>query len=228
MHRMHTLPGTGTEQVGARTFVYTFVPAALAIGAVLVGRLVFGIRIDQLTAEPMSIANQPPYYGFLSTLGILAWAAAIGMFLMGACLLYDGLTRRESAFLTTSAALTAYLCVDDAFSLHETLLPAFGIPEFVTYAAIGAAVLVYGFAFRDVIRSSAWLFLVLAVALLAGSVAVDVGWELLDRREGGMAAMFFEDAFKFTGICAWVSYSALSTRGLVRTRMGGRNRPPLL
>lgn len=216
---MHRLPGTGTEHVGLRTFVYTFGPAALALGAVLVGRIVFGIRIDQLTAEPMSIAQQPPYYGFLSTLGTLGWAAAVGMFLMGACLLSDDLSRRESAFLTLSAALTAYLCLDDAFALHETLLPALNIPELVTYAAIALAVLAYGFAFRDVIRSSAWLFLLLAIGLLSASVAVDVGWELLDPEEGVLAAMFLEDSFKFSGICAWVAYSALSTRGLLRTRL---------
>lgn len=219
---MYRLPGTGTEHVGVRTFAYTFAPAALALGAVLVARATFGIRIDHLTAEPMSIADQPPYYGFLSTIGILAWAAAVGMFLMGACLLYDQLSRRQSLFLGASAALTAYLCVDDAFSVHETLLPAMGIPEVVTYAAIGLAVVAYAFGFRDLIRSSAWLFLLLAVGLLSASVVVDAGWDLLGRDEGGLAAMFVEDAFKFCGICAWVSYSALSTRGLVRTRLTRR------
>lgn len=219
IHIMHKLPGTGTEHVGLRTFIYTFAPAVLALSAVVVGRFGFGIRIDQLTAEPMSIAQQPPYYGFLSMLGTMSWAAAVGMFLMGACLIYDDLSRREAAFLTASAALTGYLCVDDSFSLHETLLPVLGIPELVTYLAIGIVVVAYGLTFRSLIREGAWLFLLLAICFLGASVVVDAGWELLGRDEGGMTAMFFEDSLKFVGICAWVAFSALSTRGLVRTRL---------
>lgn len=215
---MHRLPGTADEHVGIRTFAYTFIPPALVMLGVGLSLVVLGIPVENLTSEPTTIAEVPPYTGAVSTIGVMGWAAAIGMFLMGAALLYEKLEGKEAAFLAYGAIFTSYLAIDDAFALHETVLPAAGIPERATYAVILALVIVYAVLFRTQIRSSAWLFLVLAVGLLASSVAVDVVWGLLDPSSGFAIQMFVEDGFKLFGICAWVAYAAMSTRGLVRKR----------
>lgn len=215
---MHRIPGTADEHVGIRTFAYTFVPPALVMLGVGLALVVLGIPVENLTSEPTTIAQVPPYTGAVSTIGVMGWAAAIGMFLMGAALLYEKLERREAAFLAYGAVFTSYLAIDDAFAFHESVLPSLGIPEKATYAVLLALVIVYAVLFRPQIRQSAWLFLVLAVGLLASSVAVDLVWELLDPSSGFAIQLFVEDGFKLFGICAWVAYAAMSTRGLVRRR----------
>ena len=216
---MHRLPGTADEHVGVRTFAFTFVPPAVVMLGVGLALVLAGIPVENLTSEPTTIAEVPPYTGAVSTIGVMGWAAAIGMFLMGAALLYEKLERREAAFLAYGAVFTGYLAIDDVFAFHESVLPSVGIPEKATYAVLLALVVVYALLFRPQIRDSACLFLVLAVALLASSVAVDLIWELLDPSSGFAIQLFLEDGLKLFGICAWVAYSAMSTRGLVLRRL---------
>lgn len=221
---LQRLPGTGREPVGVRTFAYTFVPPALIMLAVALTFAVGGVPVEKLTTEPTTIADLPPYTGAVSTLGILGWGAAVGIFLMGACHLYERLDRRDAAFLGLSAAITAYLCLDDAFTFHEAVLPALGIPEAASYLFIGALVLLYGALFREQIRAGAWLFLALAIGLLGLSVAIDAAWEILDPYRGAAIEMLLEDGAKLFGISAWIAYAAMSTRGLLRRH----SRPALI
>lgn len=216
--RMRRIPGMGSESVGMRTFAYTFAPAAFALTGVLLARSVGGIPIEDLTTEPTTIAGLPPYAGVVSTLGCFGWSAAVGMFLLGACLLVEQRHRHEAAFLVCSAIFSAYIGLDDAFTFHEAVLPAIGIPESLTYAAIGIAVVVYAASFRHHIRRSAWLFLLVAVALLGSSVLLDKASELLMISRAQGLQMFVEDGVKLFGICSWVAYAALTTRGLLRCR----------
>lgn len=215
---MHRLPGTGSATVGVRTFAYTFVPPLLVMAGVVLAKAILDLPVEHLTTEATTIARVPPYFGLVSALGCFGWAAAVGMFLMGACLLYDWLERREAAFLACSALLTAYLCIDDAFTLHEAVLPAAGIPERATYAAIGLATIAYGSFFRREIRRSAWIFLVIAVGFLGFSVVIDELSQILDLSAHVGIEMVIEDGSKLMGISAWVCYAALSTRGLVTKR----------
>ncbi len=210
------LPGTGGVRVSARTLAYIFVPPLLVMAVVAVIRLTRDIEIYDLVADPTSITHSPSYLGLLSVLGGLCWAAGIGIFLTGACLMWERSRRPEAAFLLYSAAVTAYLCLDDVFMLHEYVLPEIGIPEFLAYAIILALVAGYLVLFRRQILASSWLFLVLAIGLLASSVAVDVIWEILDPPRGSTLEIFVEDGLKFTGICAWVAYAALTTRACIR------------
>lgn len=219
--RTTSLPGTAREHVGIRTFGYVFVPPTLVVLAVGVVSVATGHSVATFTMEPTTALGGAPYVGAVSSLGCYGWAAAIGIFLLGACLLYDGMRRRDAAFLACSALITGYLLADDAFTLHEAVLPAVGIPEFVTYLAILAVIGAYAAAFHAEIRRSAWLFLGLAVLLLGGSVAVDAAWEILEPARGANIEQLAEDAAKLLGISSWVGYAALSVRGLVRARFAG-------
>ncbi|MDO5699791.1 MAG: hypothetical protein Q4G51_17645 [Dermatophilus congolensis] len=213
---MHRLPGTADEHVGIRTFAYTFIPPVLVMLGVALTYVFADIPVEVLTSEPTTQADVPPYTGSVSTLGVMGWSAAIGIFLLGAALLYEKLERREAAFLAYGAIFTAYLAVDDAFALHESVFPSIGIPEEAVYAGILLLTIIYAWLFRPQIKAAAWLFLALAVMALAGSVAVDVIWQLLDPSSGYALQMLVEDGLKLVGIAAWVAYAAMSTRGLVR------------
>ena len=216
---MSGLKGTAGEKVGIRTFAYTFVPPAIVMLGVGLSLVVLGIPVENLTSEPTTIADVPAYTGAVSTIGVMGWAAAVGMYLMGAALLYEKIERKEAAFLAYGATFTAYLAIDDAFAFHESVLPSIGISENATYAVLLGLVIVYALLFRPQIRNSAWLFLVLAVTLIAASVAVDLIWEMLDPSSGFAIQLFLEDGLKLFGICAWVAYSAMSTRGLLRRHL---------
>ena len=113
----------------------------LALSAILLGMVLFlhfwkGIPIGKLTRDPLDLARLPFYTGFLSQIGIFLWSASAAVCFFSATVL----SRHEDhqklkQFLVVSALLTLLLGLDDAFQLHEVVLPYFGIPQMVVYCS---------------------------------------------------------------------------------------------
>jgi hypothetical protein len=184
--------------------------SAIFIGTVLILHLWKGVRIDQLTRDPASITGTRPYIGFLSNIGIFFWSATATVCFFGAALM----TRQRDSlmlkrFLRASGLLTLFLGLDDAFLLHEDLLPQHvGIWEPLIYVGYAAFGLFYLVRFHAVILDTEYLLLMLALFLLGISVSLDV---LLDRDIIDLPsriAFLVEDGAKFTGIVSWLVYSA--------------------
>lgn len=192
-------------------------PTILALGAALcvsfpliliVVVLHFGgdVPMGDLTRDPNAVSEYPPYTGFLSQAGLFFWSAAVAVCLFSAALAWiEDRPMKVRAFLIASGLITLMLYVDDAFMVHESLLPHLGIPEEVAYGAYLATVAAYLLYFsRIILRSD---FLVLAFALVFFAVSI-VGDELDLPHDLGR--YFLEDSAKLIGAVAWLAYFVLT------------------
>lgn len=180
--------------------------AAAFIGLVLYIHATAEVPLGTLTRDPLS--GKPAYLGLLSQAGILVWAAGAAV-----CLLAGTVLRGtpDGRFMLGAGILSIVLCVDDAFLLHDEVLPLVGIPEGVIYAAYLGMIVLFFAAFRRAIFRSGYGVLLLALAFLGLSVICDAwGLPWLDP-------YLLEDGAKFAGIALWTGY-LFSTASLVLGR----------
>jgi hypothetical protein len=145
--------------------------AALAvIGAAFVASVVLDRPLSDFTREPQLALGGHFYVGFVAVTAVLGWwvAAVVALFTAATAV-------SERLEFLVFGLVTAFLVLDDAFQVHEIVLPnVIGIPQPVVYTLYGLAfggLMVIGRHF--IARYDAQLF-VAAVALLAASVLVDV------------------------------------------------------
>lgn len=172
-----------------------------------------GVEPWMLTGDPTALTDSRWWLGFLSNLGIMLWSAAAAMCALGTVLVHrSGWGGRSTLFLLASTALCLALAVDDAFLLHEEVLPAhLGIPEKAVYAAYAVAALAYvGLFWRTLLRTD-YVVLLVSLACYATSIAIDLF----------TYNMFVEDGFKFAGIVFWVLYFAGTVARLVEEGLAG-------
>mgnify|MGYP000848481823 FL=1 len=193
--------------------------AAAGAGILLLVAGVYALSVYQgvepwmLTGDPTALTDSRWWLGFLSNLGIMLWSAAAAMCALGTMLLYRvGAGGRSMLFLLASTALCLALAVDDAFLLHEEVLPAhLRIPEKAVYAAYAVAALAHaGLFWRTLLRTD-YVVLLISLACYAVSIAIDLF----------TYNMFVEDAFKFAGIVFWVLYFARAVARLVEEGLVG-------
>jgi hypothetical protein len=162
-----------------------------------------GVEPDQVTRDPVGIADLPAYSGALSLAGLMLWAVMVGACVVAALVLHRaGRGREEVAFFACSALLLSLLAIDDAYQLHENVFPYdVGIPQPVTYFVYAVAAAGWAWVFRRRLLRSDFVVLGCAAALLAASVVVD---ELLES--------WLEDYFKFCGLCLLVIFWVADVR----------------
>jgi hypothetical protein len=197
---------------------------------VAIGVLVFvldtGTRMNvkDLFVDPSAKAGFGPHVGLFSHLGVLTlWTGATA--LLGASVL--GSRDERPAFQLSLGVLLAVLALDDLFMLHEelggvfarNLLPSMDrrMLEGVVFAAYGVAWVVWLVRYRRSIRTGPAMMLVAALAMLGGSVGLDVG-ELLvsDWVEASEArittVVVVEELTKLGGIVLLAGYAITVAR----------------
>jgi hypothetical protein len=155
---------------------------------------------DLLTRDPVAIAQIPSYYGAFSQVGVLLWTAAAAMCLLSSRMLskyFDSGKMRR--FLWFSGLLTLLLAIDDAFLLHEDVLPFRGIPENLVLLTYFILIILYLIKFSSLILTTEYVFLSMAFLCFGGSILFDVIVE-------GLGVTVIEDGLKLTGIVYWITY----------------------
>ena len=110
-----------------------------------------------------------------------------------------------AVFLGAAGLLTGLLAVDDLFLVHENVLPAFGVPQPVTYGAYAALGLAYLLvSWREILRHNVVL-LGAAIVLLGTSALID--WFVHSDHP---SRILLEDGAKLAGICAWAGFHVLA------------------
>jgi hypothetical protein len=174
-----------------------------------------GHPVSRLTRDPAAVARMPLYIGLLSNIGILFWAATVGVCLFSGWQLGGSAARSERPFFVCAGLLTLLLALDDFFLFHEELMPRLlGIAENTYAIGYGAVVLGFLLVFRKRLLSSDYLLLLLALAMFAVSVGIDT---LTGQTE---LSNLIEDGAKFSGILLWGLYFALTAGETVSRRMG--------
>lgn len=153
-----------------------------------------------LTQDPLF--RRPVYTGLLSQAGILLWAAAAGIcFLTGSALAVRNAAPAIRHFFLAAGALTLLLGLDDAFMLHDVVLPDYlGIAEEPVYAVYGGLIVLFMVVFRGRILASSYGILAIAAVFFGLSVVADLG---VLR---GSEPFLLEDGTKIVGIVSWLTY----------------------
>lgn len=158
--------------------------------------------LDTLAAAEFAETCCRPYYGFVSTVGIMLWVATAAVCLF--CAVVFALAHRARAvviFAATAGLLSGWLALDDAFLVHEIVLPELGIAQNLVLAAIVVSAVAYVVAnHRIILNHDKWLLL-LACGALAFSMGVDTLFQSLDP-----VLVYVEDGAKFFGIFFWASF----------------------
>ncbi|WP_284304245.1 hypothetical protein [Mobilicoccus caccae] len=201
-------------------------PGAALLG-VAVGKARFDVEVATMTTEATTHLGVGPHVGFASALGLFAWAAASGAALLGASLLTRSGRPREVGLLRAVAALTLFLLLDDAFTVHEAVLPAIGIPEILTYTVlVGVTAAILLRHVREILAGP-WTLLLAALILLGGSVVWDVVTQHLDGVGLGYnIEVFVEDGLKLFGIAFWTAWVGAQAHDAVRARFDAAGATP--
>lgn len=170
------------------------------------------LYFDPLVAAEMAPECCRVYFGAMSMLGVMLWVATAAICLFTALMLMlTGLSPVLRRFALAAGCLTGWMALDDAFLIHENILPAFGVPQNVVLASYGLLGLGYLAIARAHMRSVDGVLLVAACAGFAVSLGVDV-----IVHSPATYAMVAEDGAKFFGIWYWmVFHAAALTRGLL-------------
>lgn len=162
-------------------------------------RLMF---LDTITAAEFADMCCRPYYGFVSTSGIFLWIASAAICLFSAFLLYaKRISDWRFGFALMAGLFTGWLAFDDAFLVHERVMPSFGVPQNAVLLSYLIAAAVYFYLNRRLmLRLDFWL-LVMGVGCFAASLAVDIVFHSVSP-----VFIFLEDGSKFFAIFCWFSF----------------------
>lgn len=201
-----------------KTFgVILIIAAVIAVVVFMLCRQ-YGLLVEDFTRDPIF----PPYLGFVSQLGILVWAGAAATCALGAAVLkvQNEKPRQGAAnsglhyrFLVCSTLLTLMIGVDDAFMLHDHVLPHIGIHELLVYGVYASAALVYLAVFAKAILRTEFPLLFVAFGGFGLSVIADYLFSV----EG--APFWFEDGVKGIGILCWFAYYFRTTTALLSGKL---------
>ncbi|MCP3917137.1 MAG: hypothetical protein GY711_16435 [bacterium] len=196
-------------------FVIAFAPAVFTVAAAM---LQPWVRPEQLFRDPLTVAHRAAavgdcchlYFGFVSNIGVLLWAATVGVCAFAAITL----SGRSSALLASASVLSIVLLVDDLFQAHEYVYPAlFSINEKVVVAGYAVAVAAYLVAFRKSLLASGPGLLVCSLAFFAISVGSD-----LTLANVGDLYRVLDDGAKFVGLAFWTAFHLRISYVLVTER----------
>lgn len=159
----------------ARLLIPTAIVAGLAvIASTMVAVEVTGQPVGLFTRDVRILgieagAEFPAYVGAVSTFNTIVWAMAAALALCGAALV-----PARRLWAAVLGLLLLVFTADDAFMVHESVAPSFGVPEqaiYVLYAAIGAWLLLHSLRHH---RDGSTQAFVVGGGFLALSAAVDL------------------------------------------------------
>jgi len=194
--------GRTDRRSAGRTVVLVYGPVAvlfllltLVVGdglTVPVGGRDAELTLAGLVQEPTAVGSLPPWTGLLSTLGGVLLCCA------GAVAVAAAPRRADGAILRELGAFSVLLGLDDLLQLHESVVPGItGLPEEAVFGGYALVALLLAVRHRTALRRLVTPVAVLAVLLLAGSVALD----LLDPALRWQS--WSEDTLKLLGFTGW-------------------------
>lgn len=198
----------------------------VVLGAVVLGKLLWGIPPGDMLRDPAQVMDAPVYTGVISNLGLVLWGSTATL-----CLFAAALSRELRSYWAWAGGLTLLLLADDWLMLHDVVVPqVLGLPDLLIYALYGLAAVYYLGRYRAVLILGDWPLLLAAL----GWFAVSLGVDQLDGVVEVPGLYLWEDGAKLLGIVTWLLFHGRLARAWVdgsinlnhpvttRGRTGGR------
>ena len=96
---------------------FIFVASGLILIIMIGTNKIFNINYSYMTRDVSVLGNVNPFAGFLSSFGILLWAATSAICIFTSVIIKT--QKFELLFFLSSGLLTLYLLIDDLFLIHE-------------------------------------------------------------------------------------------------------------
>jgi hypothetical protein len=201
------------------------VPGLAVLLAVALARAVGGVPMHYLTRDIASLAGVHPFFGVMSNLGLMLWAAAAAVSLLTVLIRMKS-GEGNTKFFLASGALSLWLLFDDAFLFHEELAPThLGLMTEIVLAGLGVAVITWLGVFRREILAAGPFFLVLALGMFALSLGVDFAADIFPAAETETSwRIFYEDAPKWLGIVFWLAFHVTASVNTLTGRAPAQSR----
>lgn len=177
-------------------------------------KLIAGISIYELIADPTEVAKISPFTGLFSQISIFQWAAAAGICFFTATFQKrnDFEAMRWNSFLLFSGGLSILLLLDDTFQLHESYYHLFlgdtvsrllkNLFELAFFGLYALFLGVYIIHLRKLYNKTNYQILLLSIILFAVSTLID----LVSADSSALGLV--EESFKLLGISTWLVYLA--------------------
>ena len=207
-------PQTEVATPLSRLVFRVLLPVTVVLVIVLGIAYTSDVPVTDLLHDPSATLDGAWYVGLVSIMGVALWAAAAAICLLS---LYAASSEGERHLLVAGGAISIILGADDAFLLHEAIDGGLGIPSLVTigvYTVISILLVWRSWPYLR-FRPDLSVFLV-AISLFAISVVLDAAGEA--NLPTPPYAGVIEDAAKFLGLVAWVTFFAGVGRDLIRDR----------
>jgi hypothetical protein len=180
-----------------------------SLGVIFLAASQSNFTYQELFNDPADIVGFHPFFGMVSTLGLFGWAAAAGISFLTYAVIRDDDPGALRRFFFTAGVFTLFLMVDDAFMLHEQVLPkGLGIRERYIKMAYLVAAGAFGIVFVKQLLSNNPVLLVAAGLFFASSFVFDNPAVLgaLGFFKAEFVLYVIEDGSKFTGIVLWLTW----------------------
>jgi hypothetical protein len=204
-----------------------WMPGLVLVGLALAVALTSDVTLRTLMQDATTVLNGPFYVGSLSLAGIIGWSLAAGVSLFTALAAPRALRGQLRSFLLAAGALSAVFLVDDAFLVHDEIVPLYlgisGELIGVAYIIVTAGIL---YIFRRVIATTNYVLLGAALLLLGMSAAVDIASTSLTAVVPTNVIALGEDGTKLIGIWTWCAYLVSVSRQALDPVRGGTTSDP--
>ncbi|MBV0892993.1 hypothetical protein KTN05_14230 [Paracoccus sp. Z118] len=215
----HALPRTGAEpldRIAPRLYLLAALLLAGAVGLLLGAAWLRGVPLLQMLDDPASYHEVSPLSGLVSYGGVWLMSSTAAI-----CAFAAHVGTRKRGLLAGVAAFSAYFALDDLLMLHEAVWPRIGIPEEVILLGFAAALLATLLRTRALAAPAHPFGLYLALALMAGSIVIDLGVTPDGENDAGT---IIEDVLKFVALGIWTLFWTAVASAAVTARNGVQRR----
>jgi hypothetical protein len=189
-----------------RQHLITILCVWLFLGLIVAAFALAGIKMTKICRDPSQLADFPFYYGLLSNLGILVWAA--GSFIpFFSCFLVN--EAKAKSLLRWAGILTLVLLLDDFLLIHDAFFPeVLHLPDKLFYVFYLLAFPLFFYRhFGFILKQTEFRILALGLFLMGVSVLIDA-----NLLPGGIDV---EDSFKLYGMVAYSYYWIVTSHRLI-------------
>jgi hypothetical protein len=187
-----------------RTLIKLSLPIVVLILVVVIASLSAHLSVGMFTRDPATLTNSNPFFGVLSSVGVLFWAATAAICFF--CSVLVGRMRADrgaARFLLGAGLITTLLLLDDLFMFHEYVFPQFlHFGEKITLLGYAVIIGMFLWSSRQRLWRTDYALLLLAFGLLGFSVISDNIFNSDNENWGYLV----EDGPKLFGIIAWFTY----------------------
>jgi hypothetical protein len=182
-----------------------FIPAVLFLAIMAVFSLLGGFHFDLLSRDPIQLLDGKPYYGIISSIGIILWCATSAiLFFSSKVSSLKKEHKQQTLFLFFGGLLSLLMLIDDLFLMHDVVFPEYlNIGEEVFYFIYGLSVVGIFYFYRKIILNSDYILLILSFMLLGASAMSDLAFAAGLKLTHPFVV---EDSLKFSGIISWFAY----------------------